>query len=397
VWTTTKVDRLPAKSNGEPLAARRFFSGGRFSRPGLTGLRALAAWWVVAFHLNALAGPRPMLVDVGGFTLDLTPLLTEGWVGVNLFFVLSGFLLTVHLLERRDGVPREQLHREYLWARIRRVVPAYWAQLLVLLAMAVAAGHALPHWAAYVPVHLAFLQNTTLVGHNAINGVYWTLPVEFTFYLVLPFLVARLPKSGAVPPWLVPGAIALAVAWRLATMAMFGDQGVPALFWSTNAQFPGLCDQFAWGIAAGTLYVRRRDAGGPASDLLWVAGLLGLLAWMQALHRGIDGFWSGGWIFYAWHPLAGACIAAMVYGVACGGVLARAVFENRLVLALGLVSYSTYLWHFIVAAKLLPAWGHAGLLRYALVAVPAIVLVSAVSFVLTERPFLRQKARFHLQ
>ena len=73
--------------------------GHTFHQDGLTGFRALAAAWVMAFHLNAFAVPKVIPVSVFGFEFSLHPLLTVGWVGVDLFFVLSGFLLATHLME----------------------------------------------------------------------------------------------------------------------------------------------------------------------------------------------------------------------------------------------------------------------------------------------------------
>src|SRR6187455_762704 len=99
--------------------------GPAFHQEGLTGFRALAAAWVMIFHLNAFAVPKVIPVSLFGFEFSLHPLLTAGWVGVDLFFVLSGFLLATHLLEAlargRPGVLRK-----YFFARARRVFPAYW-------------------------------------------------------------------------------------------------------------------------------------------------------------------------------------------------------------------------------------------------------------------------------
>ena len=341
---------VASPETASPAKARRFFSGERFSRPGLTGLRALAAGWVMAFHLNAFVGPVPLHVDLGFARFETTHLLTEGWVGVDIFFVLSGFLLTLHVLERAGEGTFGARYATYLRGRVLRVVPAYWAQIAVLLAAALLLTGALPPWTRDVPAHLVFLQNLSERAHAAINGIYWTLPVEFSFYLVLPFVVAWLCGRGEAPSRsralaAVVAAIAITLAWRVNALRIAG--GTPSLFWHTAAFLPGSIDQFAWGVAAATVFRLRPGArhgtDGRLGDALLAAGAIALVAWMHVLHVRVEGFWSGSWLYYAWHPVAGACIAAMVFGVACGGRLARAAFENAPVLWLGTVSYSV--WH----------------------------------------------------
>src|SRR6202167_3087723 len=86
----------------------------------LTGLRIVAAVWVVLFHF------RPMVSDISpDFRDDLAPVLNCGAQGVDLFFILSGFVLTWNYLERmgRSWSTRETVH--FLWLRLARVWPVY--------------------------------------------------------------------------------------------------------------------------------------------------------------------------------------------------------------------------------------------------------------------------------
>src|SRR6478752_2287330 len=134
---------IPLEETGRRVdsTARRFFSAGApLQRPGLTALRALAAFLVVAFHLNHFVAPRRLVVA----GLDLTPFVTIGWLGVNIFFVLSGFLITQHLLERFARASLRETWGPYLRDRILRVVPPYWAQIAILFAIAVAAVGSAP-------------------------------------------------------------------------------------------------------------------------------------------------------------------------------------------------------------------------------------------------------------
>jgi peptidoglycan/LPS O-acetylase OafA/YrhL len=401
---------------GEPPRRRAFFlsaprgaatAPGRFERPGLTGLRALAACWVAAHHFNALVGPRQMVLDAGFARLVLTPFLTIGWVGVDIFFVLSGFLLTIHFSELAAAGPLREAVPRYLRGRILRVVPAYWVQLALLVAVAWIAAGAVPAWIGYVPAHLVFLQNTTLASMSAINGVYWTLPVEFSFYLVLPFAAAWLLRgepARASGRWgaILAGAIAIATLWRAFAQASFGDGPRSFLFFAATAQLPGALDEFAAGVAAAALFLRAGlpEAGASrgwarASDAMVAGGLALLLVLMYVMHARYLRYWAGSPMFYLWRPAASACIALAIAGVAIRGPFARALFENRVALFLGTVSYSLYLWHAPIANALAAhVDAHAaGVARFSAIAGPLSIAAATLSYVLVERPFLRLKRR----
>ena len=396
---------IPLEETGRRVdeTTRRFFSPeARFQRPGLTALRAMAAFLVVAFHLNHYVTPR-RLVFAG---LDLTPLVTIGWVGVNLFFVLSGFLITQHLLERFAHAPLRESWRPYLRDRILRVVPAYWAQLAILLAIAAFVAGSLPAWAPYVPAHLVFLQNFSNAGHSAINGVYWSLPVEFSFYLVAPFAIllawpqrygrdAILRRAALVA---VAG-IAITVAWRAWALSRVGS-APGELFWLVATQLPGAADQFAIGMAAAFAFVAaglpdatRDPAWKRRSDALVLAGLAGMVGSMYVMDARYMDYWRATPLFFAWSSAQGIGMALLVAGVASRGPVARLLFENAPIVWLGTISYSVYLWHPILmphVAKAIGAEAH-GLAYLSLHAVPVIVAASAVSYCAVERPFLRLK------
>jgi peptidoglycan/LPS O-acetylase OafA/YrhL len=383
-----------------PLA-RRFFSPRRFQRPGLTAVRAVAALMVLAFHLHHYVEPRRL--GLGPF--DVTPLVTIGWAGVNVFFVLSGFLITLHLAERLAGRAVGAAYLPYLRDRVLRVVPAYWAQIGVLFAVAWLATGAWPAWAPHVPAHLVFLQNLSPEGHAAINGVYWSLPVEFAFYLVAPFLAAwawSAPDEAALRRRALALALAgvvACVAWRAFAIRQV-PEGAATTFWWTAAHLPGNADAFALGAAAALLY---GAAGWPDAaheprwsrrgDALLVLGLAGGVGALYLLDALVEGYWSGTWIFYAWGTLLALAVALAVFGIAVGGRIARTLFENAPIVWLGAVSYSLYLWHPVLLTPLAAALDAraGGFLDFAWKAVPPIVAVAALSYYLVERPFLRIK------
>jgi len=365
-----------------------------FYEEGLTGVRALAACWVMLFHVNAFAGPRVLSVNVLGHDVHLHPLITIGWLGVTIFFVLSGFLLTTHLLssiERGD----ERLLPRYFMARVRRVIPAYWAQIAVLFVVALAVHRAVPDWLRYVPQHLFMLQNTSEFEASLINGVYWTLPIEFAFYFVLPVIAVRLAARDAMPDarmyrllaCLYLASVAIGIGWRVAVYPLGG----PNVAWISN-QLPGTLDQFVLGtvVAAGLRRWRKAHpaaqvaAASNALTLLGLAGIVTLMYYLDAIHAT---FWTGRHnAVYWWYSANALCVALLVLGVALGGGVSRALFANPVAVAIGTISYSLYLWHLPIVTWLVPAG--LGYAAFFAVAVSLTLAASALSYFLVERPFL---------
>jgi len=100
--------------------------------PALTGIRGIAALWVLMLHAWQFSGMPVLAVPLLSGRFDLTPLFKCGYFGVDLFFVLSGFLLSMPFHRAFiAGATRPSLS-EFWIHRCRRVLPAYWTQLAIL-------------------------------------------------------------------------------------------------------------------------------------------------------------------------------------------------------------------------------------------------------------------------
>jgi peptidoglycan/LPS O-acetylase OafA/YrhL len=379
----------------------------RFFRPGLTGIRALAATWVMLFHLSAIYGPAWMGIGLGDFLIDVSPLITIGWIGVNLFFVLSGFLLTTHLLEQYDPARDKQVLARYAKARFLRVFPAYWTQIAILLAVAWIVNGAAPNWVRFLPLHLPMMHNLTLDSNFAINAVYWTLPIELGFYLCLPALIKIVAAKGMEPRILLRRTLALllivmalGLAYRIAAFRAYQPDSVLAIVWAIT-QIPGSLDQFVLGMVAAAVFRfvhadrrwRTPQSLDHLSTLLFLVGMSGTIAMMHWVHHTPD-YWSGSHLPYFWYPMTSAFLAMVILSIALSCAVTRVIFENAPVVWLGTISYSIYLWHYPVS-KLVADWGAIGLGRvpFALAAFAATVFVSAVSYYLIERTFMQAGSR----
>ncbi len=337
-------------------------------RPGLDGMRALAVLLVAGVHTH------PRLVPGGS-------------VGVDAFFVLSGFLITTLLVEELDSRDRIFLGRFYA-RRALRLVPALAGLLFVVTFWAVFVAAPGTQHKALMEVLAAgsYTRNFTWWSHvpGTLLGHTWSLAVEEQFYLVWPLLLTlclRPRRSGM-------GVAAVFVAIFVAF----------ASFRSAHIAGPGLLfvqrpEALLLGSAMALL---RREHGhkwigpvaakrGAAAITMGSIGLIGLAAW-----DGADTFFSVGFM------LAALCSALLIIGLVTNDhSWPSRVFASRPAVALGRVSYGFYLWHMPVLR-----WTDDRLIgRTALVRVPLglglALAATLASYRLLEIPALRFKRRFH--
>ena len=180
------AEELGADRDPQAQVAERVTAPSRI--PQLDGLRAIAILLVLATHFWSYpAGFEP-----------INRLARAGWVGVDLFFVLSGFLITRILLDARDSA---RYYRDFFARRILRIFPLYYALLGVVFILLPLHGTS-PELQAVVrewPLYLGYVANLALVLHGwqlFPLDITWSLAVEEQFYILWPFVVRRLPLRG---------------------------------------------------------------------------------------------------------------------------------------------------------------------------------------------------------
>jgi peptidoglycan/LPS O-acetylase OafA/YrhL len=358
----------------------------------LTGVRALAALWVVFFHAWIMAGRPGPTLGLQFTRVDLTPLFEFGWLGVDLFFVLSGFLLArqawgkVGRGKAAGWLPSQfgEKYTSFLRRRILRVYPAYYAVISVLLVLAALHVYrSLPEEGDLL-LHLVMFHNVVARYLESINDVLWSIPFEWQFYLVFPFLFIVLRRTNPVVLYVMAALLALGCKeW-----AHISGSGYVEL------QLPVRLDEFVAGMCAATLAEHHPLQRRPAL-IAFMLGLTGLVGtpWVWSAYP------NGGHYFDAIglaRPLwIQASICLLLLGLSGEPHPGARLFSNRLVVWLGLISYSIYLVHVPVLVLLpklgaYPMQGSAvpgSLARIVTMAVPAIVATSAVLYYLIERPF----------
>jgi peptidoglycan/LPS O-acetylase OafA/YrhL len=176
------VESVAAMTGAPPASV-----AGRWHIPALDGIRALAILLVIPHNVDVLNPPYP------AFLLPVTALLHAGWIGVQLFFVLSGFLITGNLLDARGS---GNYFSSFFGRRALRILPLYFAVLLIAFVVAPALVTLPQEFRATESNQVwlwTFLTNWTqpYIGGVYGFGHFWSLAVEEQFYLLWPLLVLR--------------------------------------------------------------------------------------------------------------------------------------------------------------------------------------------------------------
>jgi peptidoglycan/LPS O-acetylase OafA/YrhL len=362
-------------------------------------MRGIAAFLVFLYHYEALhPGIRldlavPLIGSILQFPLGF------GFAGVDIFFVLSGFLLTLPFARATLGGECRPHLTHYFKRRFLRVFPAYYAQLFIILAI----GGWFVTWSPQPPTsfiaHLLMFFN---IGRNPVTplvGVWWTLPVEMGFYLLLPLLAPFLRPRRWIPVLLL--GMVLSMVYRSWAAAHFGPLGSAQAFLAAS-QLPGNLAEFLLGASAAVLvqFVSLNGRPRPAAwilDLLFVLGLIipAFWLWQVVLSAGAD-YWLGHWGMIV-APLAlGLPLSMAVLGLYWGSRIGSFLLANRVIYFLGLISYSLYLWHFVVMQQIQLVIGetYASLPHWVTfpLSIVAVTGAATISYYLVERPFYRLKS-----
>ncbi len=355
--------------------------------PYLHALRGIAAIAVLLFHWYqffpaAASTIRP--ASWAGTLLDPTVYLGFGWMGVPLFFVLSGYLLGGQVVRAR--LDPSFLKRFWL-RRFLRIYPAVWAELLILLLLGtLITGLVSEKGMATLPLQFLLWINLPPFMAQPINGVWWTLPVELGFYLLLPALgfLARYVHWIIV---LVAAAL-ITVAWRGCWFFLSGTENFISILPILDS-LPGVLLTFILGFSLNFLPYRLSASLRRWGALISLAALLALMQWQLTLN---DVYWTGHWILVVWPPLTAIPIAGLVYFL-CDPSPEWRWLGQRWLIWLGHVSFGIYLWHFQVMRVLVllypDLWSTPGNSLLALIiSLPTTLLLATLSYYLIEKPLM---------
>lgn len=367
--------------------------------PGLDGLRAIAFLTVLAGHSSDVA---------------------FGWMGVQLFFVLSGFLITGILIRMKESLPIGEYFKKFYGRRFLRIFPLYYLYL-ILISLAIWQKSAIPAQFlrkeligvvepqlsyAYFYIYDLFHASGMFV-HTRFLAHLWSLSVEEQFYIVWPLVLLLTPKEKLKHLFLA--CIALGPVLRLAAYFIYDSGAISAPLGDPYTAIYVLpfshVDAFAMGALLSQFPVTQ-----PRKQLAILAVLIPLVGYLtQYLSRGAIRWDTLGYEYrlhvaykFVWgYSLLNYLFALIIYNVARTSLFTR-ILDSFLFRYLGKISYGLYVYHYPITyfvLRIIPDWippqqtflTDAGVF---VITLCTVTIVASLSYYLVEKPINDLKDRF---
>jgi peptidoglycan/LPS O-acetylase OafA/YrhL len=343
--------------------------------PYIDMARAAAVTLVLVYHLIVKLDWKSF-PSTWGFNI-----FRIGWMGVDLFFVISGFVISLSLIRTAENFGIDNYKRPYFRNRLARIVPLYFLTSWCYLVLVV------PQWFRNPPhqlwtnilSHIFFIHNLSTVYAGALNGPTWTIAIEMQFYIFMAIVFKWLPRHRPILVCLV--FIMIALAWRAGAWYTF-DPSLDVIHRMTRVeQLPGRLDAFGLGCAIALIVWNRQHPFHRYLQPHWINSIawfciaifLSLISW-KILWSGVDYWKSQSMVIFFRLLLVGAFTAWVGFLVS----LRNNPFLIKIfcpISYVGKISYGIYLWHMLVIESIMkigithPKWA-SGLI---------VVLVLAIS------------------
>jgi peptidoglycan/LPS O-acetylase OafA/YrhL len=346
-------------------------------------LRAVAALTVLIYH--TIAHMNWTSFPVSG------PLLwfRIGWMGVDLFFVISGLVISLSAFSMLQKSPAYYI--EFSAHRLARIAPLYYATGLFFLVFITPEQMFQHDILPNVFTHLFFIHNTFEAYQGSIDGSNWSLGVEMQFYL---FMLLCAPLLRKTPWWgIAAGCVAIAWAWRFyafSSTSLTGPLGPYTRFWKVT-QLPGDLDEFAVGICLARVFVSDSGAtllafGRRHAWLTVIAASAAMWAALTFYWRYDAAFWNSHIMVIPYRTALAAAFGFVVFSACCiqGRIVTLITVPARY---LGTISYGIYLWQLpVILAFTRLSWLTAP--RALPLILGLTILISACSYHFFEKPII---------
>lgn len=392
----------------------------------LDGIRAIAEIMVVTRHSWGLSGQENILFHIlfTNYIVNLTPIISSGDFGVDLFFVLSGFLLSQYWLKADYLGQLRPSFSKYFKRRFLRIAPAYYCVLfLVLIFM-------MPSYINPVMVfsqegfyniglHLIFAHYFFLLSANSFGvlGILWTLSIEMTFYVILPYMVILFLRNRWLKTMLITILITISWLWlaKHSLQPLIDFSFITAIKWNSDYnqsiplirhflanQLPGQLVSFGLVITLANLVLRRKLGinrtklfnlltGKFAGRIYFALGCL-IIIYLMNNEDPISHYYFSKMFIAVGFTL-------LIAGLEWGDNWVRELFSWTYLRLVGLVGYSIYLLHMplihiiIKYPNIIAIEGQERFFAVFPIAFILVLAMSMVFFLLVEKPFMLLKTK----
>ncbi|MHB8461567.1 MAG: acyltransferase family protein [Vulcanimicrobiaceae bacterium] len=359
----------------------------------IDGLRGLAIIMVILYHIFERTGFAFSLAPLG-IPFDFHTLPRAGFLGVEIFFFISGFCIFYPYAGAIAGTRPMQSLNHYASRRFWKIVPSYYVALFFLaFVYPFNAQPGIPLWQDLL-LHATFLHSLSQASFISINGNFWSLADEVQFYVLFPAILWFALRS----PWLAfVTTAAVGVFANIYNSFTYHD----GLFTPVYA-LPANLALFAFGMATAYIVVRLReielsDDAKRAATGVSILAACSLMLLFENLNRT-----GGGPVAWSWQNahrfVFGASLMTLSLGAIFGIPWWRNAIANRVLVFYADISYTTYLWNAAIltflAANAKIIWGYpwSGWL-FAAIGIGSCTLVGYLTTHLIERPLLRNGER----
>lgn len=340
--------------------------------PVLDGVRAIACFSVISYHVHYYLSHSFDLNAVFGQLAASVAM--AGWSGVTLFFVLSGFLLFMPYAKSLLFAHKWPSTRTFYLRRALRILPGYYVSLCLLILFSHPEYLQLDHL-GNLGLFATFLMDSTSQTYQQINGPFWTLAIEWQYYMLLPLfalgfsLLVMRGKTSVQRCWLVIACLLGLIIWGLVTRSignyytdhpsetlLIPRQVLNVFLWLTYGMSGKYYEDFAIGMLLSTLYIASHNAASTSkislflarySSCFWSAGIFVLffmVVWSVIPALSFLNPFIGA---HAWLTELGfatgfaSCIIALLFG----SEGRKRFFTWSPLRWFGVTSYSLYIWH----------------------------------------------------
>ena len=358
--------------------------------PALDGVRGVAAGLIFVYHYGGGAKSQSLPLRTIGNLLHF------GWIGVSLFFVLSGFLISGILW---DGYQKPGWWRRFYVRRSLRIFPLYYLAIGIAagfwLLMGVPASQLGELWTyvLYLRDVPTFFSRLSILPTSIEIGHFWSLAVEEQFYLFWPFVLALVAGKRQGAKRLILALWLISLAWRAAAVGLHSSE------WGSHFLVGRAGELFAGAYLAMVVRGEAPERQRLFRVLPYVFGCsLALLVLLSIFSPNYE--ISSPWWCTCGLALLSICFASMI-GLALRQGIIQSIFQTRLLRWLGKISYGIYVYHLLfrhgfiwLTDRIAPhAAYNAHLALLFAVALAGTLAVASLSFYTYESAFLRLKER----